>query len=480
MILKIKELFNTENSHFFTSAVKRCKMDDYQYREREFIFTGNANIYETGEDGGPVVKYADCQYTDRMTMRLPKNRERFSGRVVVEIVNSTANFDIDRVWAESYRYLMRQGDIFVGITSKPNVFAALKRFDEERYGELTWPNPSDEPVPQNDVPPLTTGPQDQETGYIWDILTDIPAFLKSNEESNPLKEWGVKYVYLTGWSQSCSYITRFVTSFEKPDNHAYDGYLSTGGVRSLSTPLNRYESTKPVDSYQKRLNMSPAPVIELNTESEAGDEYGFEGYSARRIDSDDPAFRYRYMDIAGGCHDAVDTCMAYNSFDEDILKAMGGVGGGPPGNSFCMNDYHKYFAFHVALRNLYLWCEKGMPPKKYERMRQDAKGRILKDAFGNSIGGLRTPMIDYPVCTYYNWSERTDPATGEMTINALAGREENFSPEFLQELYTDLKHYREFARADAERLAADGQLIPEDVEDAVETAVKRAAAVGLK
>ncbi len=479
MILRVKELFNTENSHFFTSAVKRCKMDDYGYEEREFLFTGTANIYETGEDGEPVIKYKDCEYTDRMTMRLPKDRERFSGRVVVEIVNSTANFDIDRVWAESYRYLMRQGDVFVGITSKPNVFAALKRFDGERYGALTWPNPSTEPVPENDVPPLVTGPKDQETGHIWDILTEIPALLKSDAEENPLKDWGVKYTYLTGWSQSCSYITQFVTSFERPQAHAYDGYLSTGGVRSLVTPLNRYESVRVVDSYQKRLNLAPAPVIELNTESEAGDEFGFCGYSARRADSDDPAFRYRYMDIAGGCHDAVDTCMDYNSFDDDVLKAMGGVGGGPPGNSFCRNDYHKYFAFHVALRNLYLWCEKGIAPKSYERMHQDGRGKIMKDAFGNSIGGLRTPMIDYPVCTYYNWSESTDPATGETSVNVLAGREENYSPEFLKELYRDLNHYTELVRADAERLVADGQILAEDMEDVIETAVARARAAGL-
>ncbi len=480
MINDIKELINTEDSHFFTSAVKRCDMDGYDYDEREFIFYGTANIYATGVDGKPEVKYADRKYADRMTLRLPRDKAKFSGRVVVEIVNSTANFDIDRVWAESYRYLMRNGDIFVGITSKPNVFIALKRFDYERYKDLDWPNPSNKPVPQNDVPPLWTGPRNQETGYIWDILTEIPGLLRSDEDINPLKGWGVKYVYLTGWSQSCSYITQFVTSFEKPEKHAYDGYLSTGGVRRLMTPLNRYESTKVYDSLQIRLNCAPAPVIELNTESEASDEWGCCGYSARRADSDDPDFPYRYMDIAGGCHDAVDTCMAYNSFDGDVAKAMGRVGGGPPGNSFCANDYHKYFAFHVALRNLYQWVETGMPPKSYERMRQTAHGVILKDAFGNSLGGLRTPMVDYPVCTYYNWSETEDPETGEKNVNYLAGHEVNFSKDFLKELYGDIGRYRELAAADAKRLVADGQVLAEDMDDLIETAVARARAAGLE
>ena len=479
MIHKIKELFNKENSHFFTSAVKRCNMDAYDYAEREFIISGTANIYETGKVGEPAVKYRDCSYTNRLTMRLPNDRSKFSGRVVVEIVNSTANFDIDRVWAESYRYLMRHGDIFVGITSKPNVFTALKRFDEKRYGALSWPNPSDEPVPQNDAPPFWTGPQDQETGYIWDILTEVPELLKSDREINPLRDWNVRYVYLTGWSQSCSYITQYVKSFEKPSNHAYDGYLLAGGVRTLSTPLNRYESTLSVDGYSKRLNRAPAPVIELNTESECSDEFGFGGYTSRRADCDDPDFRYRYMDIAGGCHDALDTCTEYNAFDDDVAKAMGMPSGGPPRPSFTENNYYKYFAFHVALRNLYQWAEKGIPPRSYERMRQSGGGRVLKDAFGNSIGGLRTPMINYPVCRYICWSERINNRTGEKAVNCLAGREETFSPEFLKELYSNLGCYRELVILDALRLVCDGQILEEDMPDAVEAAVDRARQAGL-
>ncbi len=480
MICQIKELYDTEDSHFFTSAVKRCNMASYDYEEREFIIYGTANIYKTGDDNTPAVKYRDMPYTNRMTMRLPLDMGRFSGRVVVEVVNSTANFDIDRVWAESYRYLMRHGDIFVGITSKPNVFTALKRFDERRYGELTWPNPSKEPVPQNDVPPFWTGPQDQETGYIWDILKETAQLFKEKREINPLKDWNVKYIYLTGWSQSCSYMTQFITSFEKLDDHAYDGYLLAGGVRTLFTPLNRYESSAPVDGYQKRLNRAPAPVIELNTESECSDEFGFGGYTSRRVDSDEPAFRYRYMDIAGGCHDAVDTCAAYNSFDDDIAKAMGMPPGGPPKPDFIENNYPKYFAFHVALRNLYQWVETGFPPKSYERMLQDDNGRVQKDAFGNSMGGLRTPMVNYPVCRYLCWSERVSFATGRKVFNALAGREEPFSPEMLKELYCDLQHYRELISQDAQRLVCMGHLLKEDMKDAIEAAVFRGETAGLE
>lgn len=269
----------------------------------------------------------------------------------------------------------------------------------------------------------------------------------------------------------------------KKDSHAYDGYLSTGGVRSLATPLNRYEDGKICyDSLQKRLNLAPAPVIELNTESEASDEFGLCGYSSRRADSDDPDFRYRYMDIAGGCHDAVDTCMAYNGFDDDVARATGepaDTGEEQQGSSVCRNNYSKYFAFHLALRNLYQWAEKGIAPVHYERMHQSADGKILKDAFGNSMGGLRTPMVDYPVCTYYNWSESKDPQTGETVLNCLAGHEVNYSAAFLKELYGDLDHYRALVTEDTRRLVAAAQILEEDQEAVIEAAVSRAAAAGL-
>lgn len=481
MITGVRELFNTEDSHFFTSAVKRCDMDAYRYKEREFLFQGTANIYETGENGTPRVKYPDRKYTDRMTLRQPENSERFSGRVIIEIVNSTANFDIDRVWAESYRYLMRNGDVFVGITSKANVFTALKRFDPVRYAELDWPNPSEDPVPQKDIPPIWSGPQDQENGYIWDILKEIPEFLKSDRENNPLLGWDIKYVYLTGWSQSCSYITQYIRSFETHEDHAYDGYLSAGGVRMLLTNLNRYEDGVVFyDSAQKRLNMAPAPVIELNTESECSDEYGMNGYTTRRNDSDDPDFPYRYMDIAGGCHDAVDTCMAYNNYDDDVAKAMGTKLTDDPGSSYCRNNFRKCFAFHVALRNLYQWVEKGVAPKSYERMKQNAAGCVIKDAFGNSIGGLRNPLVDYPVCTYYNWSENVDEKTGRKIRNHLAGHEVDFSPAFLKELYHNLDHYRELVTEDVRRLVSAVHILEEDKEEMIEEAVNRAKQAGLE
>lgn len=478
MIESFQELFTTEQSHPFLSAVDRCGLEQAGYREREFLFSGTANIYGLNAKGSAAVLYPDCPYTSRLMLRQPKNPADFSGRVVVEIVNSTANFDIERVWAESYRLLMRDGDVYLGVTSKANVFPALKRFDPQRYGTLNWPNPFSEPAPDWDEPPLWTGPKDQEIGYIWDILRELPLYLRGASEDNPLQGWGIRFFYLTAWSQSCSYLNRFVQLFESECEHGYSGYLSAGGIRKLATPLNRYEDIRTMDLTKIRLNQTPAPLIELNTESECSDEHGLSGYSARRDDSDDPAFPYRYLDIAGGCHDAKDTWTDYLGFDEDVSRAMSEARLSLPSGT-TPNGYPKYFAFHVALHDLFVWAEQRIAPRHRPRMLQTANGKLRKDAFGNSLGGLRSPLVDLPTCVFHSWTEISNPITEEKTLNVLAGHEKNFSAAFLHELYGSVEQYRKLVIEDVERLCSEGYVLGEDAPDLIETAVRRAENAGL-
>lgn len=483
MIRTTKLLPATPESHPFCNAVERCGLSDCGYLEEEYLFSGTANLYRTGADGKPEVWFADCTYTDRMILRCPENPEQFNGAVVVEIINSTANFDIERVWAESYRYLTRHGYIYVGITSKPNVFPGLKRFDAERYSPLNWPNPAlgtYEERTDND-PRVQLGPADQEIGYIWDILLELPAFLKSAGAYNPLSQLPVRDVYLSGWSQSCSYINRLLNSFvyadKRPVKPVYDGYLAAGGVHALATPLNRYESGQPVDSMAKRVDYCPVPFIELNTESENSDADGLCGYSARRTDSDDPQFRYRLLEIAGSCHDAIGSGRDYTKFDDDTTRAMG----------FELHafdrvanpsDYPKHFAFHLAWRNLLLWVRQGIAPMRVERIRQNGRGENRKDALGNTIGGLRTPLLDVPTARYYNWGEMRGPDNSAVR-NELFGHLERFSAEWLRETYGSLKTYRELAEISVEDCIARGMLLPEDAEEMLALALARAEAQGL-
>ena len=204
---------------------------------------------------------------------------------------------------------------------------------------------------------------------------------------------------------------------------------------------------------------------------------GFCGYAARRPDSDAPDFRYRYLDLAGGCHDAADTGRDYLYYDDDAARALGRALRGYA-HIPLLNDYPKCFAFHTALHSLRMWAEQGLPPPRLPRIPRRGDGSCRKDAFGNSPGGLRTPMLDLPAARYCSGTVYTG-ADGTLRTDWLKGHTEPFSPALLRELYGNITRYRALAEEAAAAAAAQGMLLPEDRAAAVEAAAARALRFGL-
>src|SRR5262245_37764929 len=62
------------------------------YIEEEFIVSGRANIYDWPAEGVRV-KTPDAPYTTRIILRRPADPSRFSGNVIVELLNEARNYD---------------------------------------------------------------------------------------------------------------------------------------------------------------------------------------------------------------------------------------------------------------------------------------------------------------------------------------------------------------------------------------------------
>ena len=468
MIQNSRLLPTTPESRPFCSAARRCSLEKWGYREEEYLLSGTANHYVTGADGLPQAQGSALPYTTRMILRRPEQVS--SAPVVVEIINSTANFDIERVWADSWRYFVRHGIVYVGITSKPNVFPALQRYDKARYQDLFWPRSEPEDGPADPF----WGPRDQEFGSIWDLLLEIPGYLRSDAGPLPGKPG---LIFLAGWSQSCSYINRLLNSFVYPGKtlgpKVYDGYLAAGGVHKLGIPLCMAERDRESAPPERRVDFCPVPLIEINTESENSDFGGFQGYTARRADSDTPEFRYRCLEIPGSCHDSTDSARDYTRFDTDVEKALD-----HPLKGFdlvpCPNRYPKRFGFHLAWANLIAWAAQGTPPMHLPRIEKTGAGLNRTDCLGNALGGLRSPLLDLPVSRYYSWND--DLPGGR---NYLMGHEAPFSPEWLQETYGSLEAYASRAAECTDVCIAKGMLLQEDRQDMLDTAVDFARRGGL-
>lgn len=489
MIKKIQEIPVSPSSYPFSSAARYLDLEKYGYEEKEYYMEGTANVYQSvGNMGAVDVTYKDAPYVNRLIVRTPKEPARASGNVVVEIINPTSFMEIERMWILSYEKLMRDGDIYVGITSKPNTIAKMVEFDKERYGCLSWANPQEDtpfPFTMEDILARGVLPDidiHYETGLFWDMLTDLAWLLRGNDEKNPVRLFDHRYLYLTGWSQSACYLFRYVNSFAyreevKKDGRVFDGYLAGGGVRNIIVPVNQYESVMDYHFCLRRIDHVEEPYISVQTESENS---RWDAFRTKRADSDHPHFLYREYEVTGASHDTMSSYVDYYREDEDLKRIdhlpvyLGKHAEG--------NDYPSRFLFAGAFRNLFRWVREGSAPCSCERIPFDSYGNNRKDAFGNTRGGLRTCLLDYPTCRYHIEStiepgqSFLDPSS---TKDPLFGYQEPFSPAFLKELYGSLAHYEELCRENTNEQISRGFLCREDGESLVCLAVSLAKKRGL-
>ncbi len=495
MITKMRSIPVTEDSYPFQAAAKRCRLAERGYAEEEYFMSGTANVYtEVGADHEVSVQIPDVPYITRLLVRRPCDVSRFSGNVVLEILNSTAMLDIDRIWVNNWKYMTRNGDIYIGITSKGHVVDALKRFDAARYAQINWNNPDKTRTrPTYEVLPFL---EEYESGLYWDMQNDLARLLRTQDEKNPIRQYGKIYLYLAGWSQSTTYIARTIRSFTEsaacPENRdLFDGYYSAGGDASLA-PINAYEE-QPAGSRIfeaasrpcRNVLMCARPLIEINTDSEIRG-------AAWAEDQDAPDYKFRSYQIAGTSHDAWYNMTDYydQQLYEDAKRAgttleFEGCEGEP------LNTPYEYI-FQAALRNLYLWVREEIPAPRAPRVEVIRAGadtfdagfhagqygkikyEYKKDLFGNTMGGIRCGNVDYPLGHYESYARKADD-----TLQGMFGTFYPFSADMLKSLYGNLAHYRTLIEDNAEQLIAAGFLLRADKEDYMNTILDCAKAHGL-
>ena len=222
------------------------------YVEEEYLASGKANVYSWPAPGPAVVRTPDAPYTTRVLVRRPANASRFSGRVIVEVLNPSNAFDLNIGWALAQRQIVADGDAWVGVTGKPISIDALKTFDPVRYGSLSMANPLPLSDPRNCNPPvsfITPASRTTEDGLVYDITSQIGAWVRSRDRSNPLtygRRHGspVDRVYDFGYSQTGSfeydYINAIQPLVEQSDGRPmFDGYIVAvaGGAFIGAAPI---------------------------------------------------------------------------------------------------------------------------------------------------------------------------------------------------------------------------------------------------
>ncbi len=431
----------TATSYPFGAAAHEMVPEDLNkvgYVEEEYLVSGTANVYSWPAPGPAIVRTANAPYTTRMLVRRPANSARFSGTVIVEVLNPSNAFDLNIGWAMMNRQIVANGDVWVGVTGKPISIDALKNFDPVRYGSLSMANPLPLDNPQNCLNPVgsvTPPSRTTEDGLVWDIYSQVGAWVRGNDASNPLahpsgsqKKTPVQHVYGFGYSQTGGFQFDYINAIQplviaSDGKPMYDGYIvavASGRFVGL-VPINQCEPT-PSSTTDPRYQFQNAdtPIIHVMSQS----DYLF-GVSLRRPDGDTYPDLFRHYEMAGAAHATPDE-LFYSAAPADIVKAGRPV---PPMN--CNEGPRSRFPSHIFfdafLRNLEDWVEAGVAPPPGDVIVVQ-NGQPVLDAFGNVTGGLRSPYLDVPTSTWYASS------TGS-SFCFIAGHEVPFSAAQLFQLY---------------------------------------------
>ncbi|WP_334188077.1 alpha/beta hydrolase domain-containing protein [Noviherbaspirillum sp.] len=456
----------TATSYPFGAADRTLMPEDLKavgYVEEEYFVSGKANVYDWPAPGAAVVRTPDVPYTTRVLIRRPADGKKFSGNVVVEILNASNLFDLNIAWGLSGKHFVNNGDVWVGITSKPVTAETLKRFNPQRYASLSWANPlplsDSRNCPDTAISTIIAGDSSRttENGLFWDMYSQVGAWLKSNEKSNPLrKEAGftVERLYGFGYSQSGGYLYTYINAIHPLDVKRYgapiyDAYLVAvaGGAFAGISAINQCVQPPALTDPRRQFKDVGVPIIHVMSQSDY-----LIGIGSRRPDSDVPVDRFRHYEMAGAGH-ATPGELYSAAAPADIQAAGRAV---PPMacNEGPRSRFPSEIHFNAMWQNLDQWVQRGVAPPSAPPI-QVVDGKPVTDAYGNVVGGLRSPFVDVPTST---WNGSSTGAS----FCFIAGHEIPFTSARLGQLYSSKGDYVNKVVDNAHKLVGDRFLTPRD------------------
>ncbi|WP_053362705.1 alpha/beta hydrolase domain-containing protein [Bacillus sp. FJAT-27251] len=409
--------------------------EEYDYTEKEFFLSGKANIYELGNIEGndvPNIASGPHDYTNRILVRMPKDLKDFSGAVYIDILNASNNSDMEDTWRRSWEYFMENGHGYIGITSKDVNVKALKKFDPVRYADIDW---------------VGGKPGQDENGLFWDMLSQLGAALKDEEQSTQILGTEPDFVFLGGQSQSGMYLNTYTNVFQpylynrETKQYRFDGYYNWVGA--IPTSIQPGGSVMPSltdrNTPKSIYKAMGVPTMVIMSQAEFGFKEGkglFPSYKTKK-DQNSEHDIFRLYEVAAAPHsDAVSPIIQNN---DALVKA--GVSPRKYPESTLPNtiksDLHIDMFVSGALQNLYDFAvarrhDPKADPKNYfpeadtRWVEADsATGQLPRDEHGNVIGGVRHPLADNPLATYMVQNDFMTMFSFEK-IQALYGTRENW------------------------------------------------------
>jgi hypothetical protein len=172
-----------------------------------------------------------------------------------------------------------------------------------------------------------------------------------------------------------------------------------------------------------------------------------------RPDADAPNDRYRHYQVVGASH------VGTRGVD-DPLKIFSTLGGAfEPGEK--LSQFPSAEVFRAATYNLVKWVVEGVPPPKAPHI-EVVGGEIVRDAYGNAKGGLRTPYVDTPTVRYI--AARSGGTGAAAGARRMIGLEEPIAPDALRSMYKSRADYLKRFDQQIHKMVSARLLLPKDGE----------------
>jgi hypothetical protein len=430
------------------------------YSEREYLVSGVANIYDwTGNAQATQlsVRAAKLPYATRMLVRRPTDVGKFSGLVVVELLDAGDLYDRAPLWGLSSQHFLRRGDVWVGVTVRPAAAAALRRFDPVRYSALgfAYTQPAEcQPADVRAYPPNT------ESGLAWDLIAQVGALLRSSSKENPLLELNPRHLIAAGYGEAGGYVTTYSNALHAVLRRGdgapiYDGYLNAAGAQ-FSVPINQCVATLPEADPRRGAMPRDVPFVTVMTEADFN-----LAPALRRADSDAPQDLFRLYEIPGAAHAGPWPA------GMPVAASLQIAGIAPPVADLCLEapgDFPTGLAFNAIWQQYAEWLASGRSMLSLSRIETLADGDPRRDETGNASGGWRLPQLEVPLARYA--ARSTPRVAGERATRAcaLTGAKLPFEAARLKSLYQDRAGYLRRLRAAVDRAVQERRLVAADGE----------------
>lgn len=430
-------------------------LDGARYVEEEFLLSGSAGTWETGDPGAPRRRDDGIPYRTRVLVRRPSSLRDATGVTHVEPLHP--HRDAGLTWDALAPHLLRRGDAWVGVTVFPDVARLMRdELDPGRYGHLLVPG----------------------LGTEWDVLSDALGAVRENA----LGALETRRIVLSGWSATGSVCRVFAREgFATARGGLVDGIaivISSGGAGPAGyPPLTPDAAMVDLADPRRTVRDVGVPVFEILSETES------ETHRAQlRDDSDDAGDTYRLYQLAGAAH--IEDWPGRHATNAQTLAAAGHADGAVPMRE-ALTDARSDLVVRALFDRLVDAID-GHPAPRAPRFAYETgdvlEERMLRrDADGNVLGGIRTPWIEAALAAYAPHGTPAAEGSGPdwtPMANAgfaarLTGTMTPFPPAEVRRRFPSRESYREAFTASTDVLLADRMLLADDAGELISAATRR-------